>query len=255
MKDATQAGCLGDFTFESDATSLERLAWEMHEAVPEVPNARSVLHSRAKWLYVGAVAALSVCGVLLLLVVDDRIDHTVFGLWGCVSGGVGAWMLYERQEANKGIKRFDEAARAAFERFAVSMSGRWRIAFFENRIEARGPFVSSEWLWTSFYGVDQATTYVILRGLAGHMAVPKSCFASQAQIDAFVTSLEGVIENHGGLVWQRIGRYLAWCDFSCMKCGYGLRGVDGRACPECGLKLTFQNVPGAFAAPMPPVTP
>jgi hypothetical protein len=185
-----------------------------------------------------------------MLVVADRLDHSVFVWAGTLSGGLSAWLLYERQEANKVIKRFDMAAQSVFDRFIVSMRGQWRMAFYEDGVLSQGELLESKWAWKGFYGVEICPTYVVLRGLAAHIALPKSCLKSDAEINALKSQIESLLERHTCTEWQRIGLYLASNDFACRKCGYSLQGVDGRSCPECCLKLSFENVPAALTASM-----
>lgn len=243
-----------DFTFEADDAYLARLAQEVYGVSSQVPKVRATLEARAKWFLVGGVVGLTTFLALIVLVSIDRLDMENFGLLACGVGAAGAGMIGGRQEARRGLKQLDEAERAGYARLVGVLKGRWRLAFSEDGVLSQGQRVESRWAWTGFYRVAAYPSLLAVLGHDGLIAVPRSCLANEDAFTSFKSKIEAVLEQHGCLERQRIAKFLATNECQCQKCGYQLKGGNGRSCPECGLKLSFENVPGAFAAPMPPAT-
>ena len=124
--------------------------------------------------------------------------------------------------------------------------GLWRYRISPEGLSTIGPHQETLYRWTDISDCRRDGEWIVF-DQPGQRGIVLICtgFTTDAAIDEYVRAAKQWLAESGSDAPARIGRFLSTQKFACPSCHHELAGCDGQRCPECGLKLTLENVPGA----------
>lgn len=125
-------------------------------------------------------------------------------------------------------------------------AGPWYVGFADSGVRSIMNNANTFYQWEHFSSVESWPTHVAILSARGtSLYIPMDCFASHEAAKALTQKVRAILESHACTDTHRIVAYLRDQSTPCPNCRYNLTGIQNPSCPECGLALTFNNVPAA----------
>lgn len=237
-----------DFTLEDHLAWLEDAAAFDRLIIQSARNA-----SRSYWMIITFLIAVVVAITSVLIEVGrDEISFPLLALMLTLlvfSGWIAVAMTYSFRRM-----RGKAAIRAHVER--MIKQGDYRTDFGPRSVELRDDAVVSATsaglvtrFWSSVWRIEVTPRAVYIQLFPGWcLVVPSRAFTDDLHRREFVRLARRLHESASETQTKRVRDFVADRDVPCRACKYNLRGCDGAACPECGLRLDFQMVTGSLLA-------
>ncbi|MCC6971199.1 MAG: hypothetical protein IT434_13375 [Phycisphaerales bacterium] len=195
------------------------------------------------------VAFFTVLVLVVMGVVAERFAPLLL-LGAIVSAGTSALHGQQLRTQFKAVQSGDLWLKQSVESGAV---GPWKIDFSDSGVRSRMRNTDATYGWEHFSAAELVPSHVAVLASQGvSMYIPIELFTSDEAARGFVRRVQSILESHACTAAHRIVAYLRDQSTPCPKCRYDLKGVQHATCPECGLALSFENVPGARGVVMPP---
>ncbi len=105
-------------------------------------------------------------------------------------------------------------------------------------IAARTRAVDTHWRWSAIGDIRPVASVIEVAHTAGGVSlIPMRCFPSPDAAAEFVATARRFLAASGEGSDNHIRAHLAAHDIRCVDCGYNLRGVTTRRCPECNHEI------------------
>jgi len=198
---------------------------------------------------VGLGAAFFLFLILVVIgVVPEK--HAPVLLMGSLAGaGTGAMHGQRLRTQFKALKSGDMWVKQSVDSGAV---GPWYVGVADSGVRSIMNNANTFYRWEYFSSVESWPTHVAILSARGtSLYIPIDCFASH-EAKAFTQKVRAILESHACTDTHRIVAYLRDQSTPCPNCRYELKGAQHATCPECGLDLTFDNIPGARGVVIPP---
>ncbi len=215
-------------------------------------NTTAVDRLARRWLY----TALA-CGagfVASLLVAAYVASEGMIAMFSLGSIMIGADALHKWQLLRKHVEQLRAADETNWQAFVCSAIGPWRFEFSEYGVRCIAAHTDAVFAWTTFWRVVPTDSFLSLHTDRGVIGIPRSSFATPAEMASLVVAINERLEKHGAIEVQRLRKYLGHRSLACQACGYDLRGCNGRLCSECGSPVRIEDYPDARLPISPPNT-
>lgn len=120
--------------------------------------------------------------------------------------------------------------------------GRVGVELDEAGVITRTASTETRTAWKSAVVHSAGDYFVLARGSASGMIIPKSAVGDEAVATEFAKQCAEWWRLGQQSLAERIGAYLAERDVACPTCKYNLRGVMSDKCPECGTELSIASL-------------
>lgn len=232
--------------FDASSADLAAFGREVISVDPTWKVFLATERRRQRWRLAAALIPLAGACALLAAAAKGEMREERAGIYACILLAIGASSLWAWNQAKTQIAGKLQNPYGDDESASRTWRGTISVDLNSDGIRWRCEGVEVNECWSRVTRVDDLPSCIAIPSLSGGVyLVPNAAFAAAEQRAAFLEFAQRSLATAGADEHSRIRAYPRVNDAKCPHCNYQLRGSRGNACPERGLRLSFENVPEA----------
>jgi hypothetical protein len=171
---------------------------------------------------------------------EPRLHILAAGLLGGAVGGLYMWYVASLPNYVKRVRT--ATIRAAAQTDASGFTGPTAITATDDQFTIRTRAGEAVLPWSSVGRVRTVPGYSLVQLAMGRAIIPDNAFKHSEKREEFLAEVRARVDLARLPSAERARRYLQGRDRPCPKCRYNHRDAAGEACPECGHRLSYEEL-------------